>query len=47
VADSTYSNAAISIVMAGDRFTDRLEQEVLYNLLVKIETQAAWPTGAA
>ncbi|KAH8204607.1 hypothetical protein TruAng_001236 [Truncatella angustata] len=46
-AEARYVNAAISIVMAGDRFTDRLEQEVLYNLLVKIETQAAWPTGAA
>ncbi|KAI4601847.1 hypothetical protein KJ359_010712 [Pestalotiopsis sp. 9143b] len=40
-------NAAVAIVMAGDRFTDRQDQELLYALLVKIETQLAWPTGAA
>ncbi|KAI0167894.1 hypothetical protein BJ166DRAFT_243096 [Pestalotiopsis sp. NC0098] len=42
-----YVNAAVAIVMAGDRFTDRQDQEILYALLEKIETQLAWPTGAA
>jgi hypothetical protein len=32
--------------MAGDRFTDRKEQEILYGLLVKTGTQLAWPTDA-
>lgn len=33
--------------MAGDRFTDRREQQILYSILVKTEEQLAWPTGAA
>ncbi|KAK9418070.1 hypothetical protein SUNI508_08499 [Seiridium unicorne] len=42
-----YVNAAVSIVMAGDRFIERQEQEALYRILVKIEKEMAWPTGAA
>ncbi|ETS80758.1 hypothetical protein PFICI_08287 [Pestalotiopsis fici W106-1] len=42
-----YVNAAVAIVMAGDRFTDRPDQELLHALLVKIEKYLAWPTGAA
>ncbi|KAH8667103.1 hypothetical protein BX600DRAFT_540386 [Xylariales sp. PMI_506] len=40
------SNASISIAMAGDRFTEKEEQEALYAVLVKTE-QMAWPTDAA
>lgn len=32
--------------MAGDRFTEPQDQEALYNILVKIDTQYAWPTGS-
>lgn len=42
-----YVNAAVAIVMAGDRFPDRADQELLHALLVKIEKYLAWPTGAA
>ncbi|KAI0548173.1 hypothetical protein F4679DRAFT_551522 [Xylaria curta] len=39
--------ASISIVIAGDRFTDRHEQEILYNILVETGQDLGWPTGSA
>jgi hypothetical protein len=30
--------------MAGDRFTDLESQDALLNILVKTDTQYAWPT---
>ncbi len=34
----------MGIVLAGDRFTDRLEQQALLDFLVKVEKHHAWPT---
>ncbi|CAM1501963.1 Fc.00g039470.m01.CDS01 [Cosmosporella sp. VM-42] len=42
-----YVNACIAITMAGDRFADPHEQEALYNILVKTDTELAWPTRSA
>ncbi|WYZ38211.1 hypothetical protein EsH8_III_000125 [Colletotrichum jinshuiense] len=42
-----YVNACLSIAMAGDRFTDRKEQEELYRILVKTDRRLGWPTHAA
>ncbi|KAL2882094.1 hypothetical protein SGCOL_002356 [Colletotrichum sp. CLE4] len=42
-----YVNACIAITMAGDRFTDRKEQEELYRILVKTDRRLGWPTLAA
>ncbi|UQC81709.1 uncharacterized protein CLUP02_07195 [Colletotrichum lupini] len=42
-----YVNACIAITMAGDRFTDRKEQEELYKILVKTDRRLGWPTHAA
>ncbi|KAI0466531.1 hypothetical protein F4859DRAFT_297632 [Xylaria cf. heliscus] len=39
--------ASISIVIAGDRFTDRHEQEILYSILVKTGEELGWPTESA
>ncbi|KAI0860831.1 hypothetical protein F4860DRAFT_477860 [Xylaria cubensis] len=39
--------ASISIVIAGDRFTDRHEQEILYYILVETGQDLGWPTGSA
>ncbi|KAF2972659.1 hypothetical protein GQX73_g877 [Xylaria multiplex] len=39
--------ASVSIVIAGDRFTDKHEQDVLYDILVKTGQDLGWPTGAA
>ncbi|KAI0909728.1 hypothetical protein F4823DRAFT_593558 [Ustulina deusta] len=36
--------AMMGIVLAGDRFTDRLEQQALLDFLVKVEKHHAWPT---
>jgi hypothetical protein len=33
--------------MAGDRFTERHEQEALYEILVKTHEEMAWPTRSA
>lgn len=33
--------------MAGDRFTELHEQEALYNILVKTDSELAWPTRSA
>jgi hypothetical protein len=38
--------AGVAIGMCGDRFTDRVEQEALLALLVKLEDEHAWPTHA-
>ncbi|POR31152.1 Uncharacterized protein TPAR_08639 [Tolypocladium paradoxum] len=40
-------NACIAITMAGDRFTGRHEQEAFYMILVKTDTELAWPTRSA
>ncbi|KAL1875484.1 hypothetical protein VTK73DRAFT_10034 [Phialemonium thermophilum] len=42
-----YVSACISISMAGDRFTERHEQEVLYEILRKTHEEMAWPTRSA
>ena len=39
--------ACIGISMAGDRFTERSEQETLLDVLVRTEKEFAWPTDAA
>ncbi|KAL9616754.1 MAG: hypothetical protein Q9160_008411 [Pyrenula sp. 1 TL-2023] len=39
-----YVTACMAITMAGDRFTDRTEQEALFRLLLKTEQKMAWPT---
>lgn len=36
--------ASIAIGMCGDRFTDRIEQEALLGLLIKLEDEHAYPT---
>lgn len=43
---TSYAYVCLAITMAGDRFTDSQDQEALYNILVKIDTQYAWPTGS-
>ncbi|CAI0646505.1 unnamed protein product [Colletotrichum noveboracense] len=40
-------NGCIAIAMAGDRFTDRKEQEELYRILLKTDRRLGWPTHAA
>ncbi|KAI1424860.1 hypothetical protein F5Y12DRAFT_714929 [Xylaria sp. FL1777] len=42
-----YVSASVSIVLAGDRFTDKHEQDILYNILVKTGQELAWPTWSA
>jgi hypothetical protein len=37
-------NAFVAIGMCGDRFTDRLEQEALLEVLVILEDEHAYPT---
>jgi hypothetical protein len=37
----------MAITMAGDRFTERGEQEILYGLLIKTDRELAWPTHSA
>lgn len=32
------------IAMGGDRFTERREQEGLYEILIKAQKEYAWPT---
>ncbi|KAI1750342.1 hypothetical protein F4782DRAFT_541698 [Xylaria castorea] len=39
--------ASVSIVIAGDRFMDRHEQEILYHILVETGQDLGWPTGSA
>ena len=36
--------ASVAIAMCGDRFTERVEQEALLEILVKLEEDHAWPT---
>ena len=36
--------AVLAIALAGDRFTDHLEQEALLDILVKTEKRYAWST---
>ncbi|KAI0439879.1 hypothetical protein F4803DRAFT_23059 [Xylaria telfairii] len=36
--------AIMGIVLAGDRFTDRREQQALFDFLVEVEKSHAWPT---
>ncbi|KAI0415294.1 hypothetical protein F5X98DRAFT_388941 [Xylaria grammica] len=38
--------AIMGIMLAGDRFTDRREQQALFDFLVKVEKSHAWPTWA-
>ncbi|OCK75378.1 hypothetical protein K432DRAFT_429464 [Lepidopterella palustris CBS 459.81] len=42
-----YVTACMAIAMAGDRFTERREQEALLRLLLKTEKEHAWPTSTA
>ncbi|KAH7359263.1 hypothetical protein B0T11DRAFT_113750 [Plectosphaerella cucumerina] len=42
-----YVPASMAITMAGDRFTERGEQEILYGLLIKTDRELAWPTHSA
>ena len=32
------------IVLGGDRFTDRLEQELMFELLTTVNKKCGWPT---
>ncbi|KAH8898908.1 hypothetical protein GQ53DRAFT_635294, partial [Thozetella sp. PMI_491] len=43
----SYRYAFISISLAGDRFTERDEQEALYRILRKTDEELAWPTRSA
>lgn len=40
-------SACMAVVICGDRFSERLEQEALLNILVFTEQEHAWPTGTA
>lgn len=37
----------MAVALAGERFTDRAEQEALMDILVKCENDHAWPTLVA
>lgn len=37
----------MAITMAGDRFTERREQEILHAVLMKTDRDLAWPTHSA
>lgn len=39
--------ASMAVVMCGERFTDRAEQEALLGILEVTERGNAWPTGTA
>ncbi|KAJ8129026.1 hypothetical protein O1611_g4605 [Lasiodiplodia mahajangana] len=39
--------ASVSIVIAGDRFTEKHEQVILYDILVKTGEELFWPTWSA
>ncbi|THY33532.1 hypothetical protein D6D00_00956, partial [Aureobasidium pullulans] len=41
---ASYVHASMMIAMGGDRFTERREQEGLYEILVKAQKEYAWPT---
>lgn len=40
----TCRHASMMIAMGGDRFTERREQEGLYEILIKAQKEYAWPT---
>ncbi|KAI1359585.1 hypothetical protein F5Y08DRAFT_319211, partial [Xylaria arbuscula] len=42
-----YVCASSSVVLAGDRFTTREEQDILFDVLVKTGQELAWPTWSA
>ncbi|KAF2808889.1 uncharacterized protein BDZ99DRAFT_389299, partial [Mytilinidion resinicola] len=42
-----YVTASMAIAMAGDRFTERAEQEALLEIILKTEKIHAWPTSTA
>ncbi|KAK5129257.1 hypothetical protein LTR08_003722 [Meristemomyces frigidus] len=42
-----FTYASIGVTMAGDKFTERREQDALLNVLHMCDLQHAWPTGAA
>ncbi|KAH6683598.1 hypothetical protein F5X68DRAFT_242486, partial [Plectosphaerella plurivora] len=42
-----YVTASMAITMAGDCFTERSEQQVLYDVLMKTDKDLAWPTHSA
>ncbi|KAM5375870.1 hypothetical protein ACJZ2D_005792 [Fusarium nematophilum] len=44
---TSYAYACLAITMAGDRFADLHEQEALYYVLQKTDTQFGWPTRSA
>jgi hypothetical protein len=44
-ADRNYSYAAMAIVIAGDKFTDRKEQEAVLDILTTCDLKHAWGTG--
>ncbi|KAI0097575.1 hypothetical protein GGR51DRAFT_540777 [Nemania sp. FL0031] len=39
--------ASVSIVISGDRFTEKHEQDILYDILVKTGEELFWPTWSA
>ena len=41
----TYSYAAMAIVIAGEKFTDRKEQEAVLDILNTCDIKHAWGTG--
>ncbi|KAI5241600.1 hypothetical protein E4T43_05372 [Aureobasidium subglaciale] len=41
---ASYVHASMMIAMGGDRFTERREQEGLYEILIKAQKEYAWPT---
>jgi hypothetical protein len=42
-----FTYASMGVTMAGDKFTDRREQEALIAILETCDRQHAWPTGHA
>ena len=46
-APANFTYASMGVTMAGDKFTDRSEQEALLEVLRLCDEQHAWPTGAA
>ncbi|KAI6778608.1 uncharacterized protein J7T54_003387 [Emericellopsis cladophorae] len=42
-----YVTASMAITMAGDCFTERSEQQVLHDVMLKTDRELAWPTHSA
>lgn len=39
-----FPNGVLNFVLGGDRFTDRLEQERMFELLMIVNKENGWPT---